>query len=117
MKRRLKLSFLLLVPVIIMLLMLGHIILLFFGRPYADNSLQLLWILTISALPLTINYVYFSIRRVEKKMLSVILLTGFIALATLGSSYLLLPKMGIKGAGIGWLVSQGIAALFTLHYL
>jgi len=117
MKRSLKLIFLLLVPVIIILLMLGHIILLFFGRAYADNSLQLLWILTISALPLSINYVYFSIRRVEKKMLSVILLTGFIALATLGSSYLLLPKMGIKGAGIGWLVSQGIAALFTLHYL
>ena len=117
MRRSLKLIFLLMVPVIVILLLLGHTFLMFFGRAYSDNALQLLWILTVSALPLSLNYVYFSIRRVEKKMRSVILLTGFIAFATLVSSYFLLPAMGIKGAGIGWLASQVIAALFTLPRL
>jgi hypothetical protein len=59
-----------------------------------------LWILAVSALPLSLNHVYFTMRRVEKKMKSVIWLTGFMAVSTPGLSYVLLPVMGIKGAGI-----------------
>jgi O-antigen/teichoic acid export membrane protein len=117
MKRSLRLIFLLLVPVIIVLVFLGHIILQFFGKAYSDNALQLLWILAVSAIPMSLNYVYITIRRVEKKMLSVIWLSAFIAITTLVSSYFLLPVIGIKGAGIGWLISQCAAALFTLPYL
>ncbi|MDO9334317.1 MAG: oligosaccharide flippase family protein [Dehalococcoidales bacterium] len=117
MKRSLKLILLLLVPAIIVLLLLGDTILLFFGRAYSEKAPELLWILAVSALPLSLNHVYFTIRRVEKKMQSVIWLTAFIAIATLVSSYFLLPVMGIKGAGIGWLIGQGTAALLTFPYL
>jgi O-antigen/teichoic acid export membrane protein len=116
-KRSLQLIFLLLVPVIIVLLLLSHTFLMFFGKAYAENALQLLWILAVAAIPLSLNYVYITIRRVEKKMRSVIWLSAFITVATLVSSYFLLPVMGIKGAGIGWLASQGAAAVFTLPYL
>ena len=115
-RRGLWLIFLLLTPAIIILLFLGRFFLQFFGKAYAENALQLLWILTVAAIPLGLNYVYITIRRVEKKMQSVIWLSAFIAVATLASSYFLLRIMGIKGAGIGWLVSQGAAALFTLPY-
>ncbi|MBT9150487.1 MAG: hypothetical protein DDT40_00659 [candidate division WS2 bacterium] len=47
-------------------------------------------------------------------MKGVIGLTAFIAIATLGISYLLLPQMGILGAGIAWLVSQSIIALMIV---
>lgn len=117
MKRSLKLIMLLLVPAIVVLLLLGNKILLFFGRAYSEKAPELLWFLAVSALPLSLNQVYFTIRRVEKKMQSVIWLTAFIAIATLVSSYFLLPVMGIKGAGIGWLISQGTAAILTLPYL
>ena len=116
-KRGLQLIFLLLVPVIIILLLSGRFFLTFFGKAYSENTLQLLWILTVSAIPLSLNYLYITIRRVEKKMRSVIWLSAFIAVATLVSSYFLLQVMGIKGAGIGWLASQGTAALFTLPHL
>jgi O-antigen/teichoic acid export membrane protein len=116
-KRSLQLIFLLLVPVIICLLLLSRTFLMFFGKAYAENALQLLWILAVAAIPLSLNYVYITIRRVEKKMRSVIWLSAFIAAATLVSSYFLLPVMGIKGAGIGWLASQSAAALFTLPNL
>ncbi len=105
------------VPAVIILLILGDNILLLFGRVYSEKALELLWILAVSALPLSINHIYFTIKRVEKKMKSVIWLTGFIALATLVISYFLLPVMGFKGAGLGWLLSQGTAALLTLPYL
>ena len=117
MKCSLKLIFLLIVPAIVVLLLLSRTFLQFFGKAYSDNALQLLWILTVSAIPLSINYVYVTIRRVEKKMRSVIWLSAFIAIAMLVSSYFLLPVMGIKGAGIGLLVSQCAAALYTFPYL
>jgi hypothetical protein len=51
------------------------------------------WILAASAFPVSLNYVYFTIRRVEKKIRSVILLTGFTAAITLGLTYALIPIM------------------------
>ena len=117
MKRSLKLIFLLIVPAIVVLLLLSRTFLQFFGKAYSDNALQLLWILSISAIPLSINYVFITFRRVEKKMRSVIWLSAFIAIAMLVSSYFLLPVIGIKGAGIGLLVSQCAAALYTFPYL
>jgi O-antigen/teichoic acid export membrane protein len=50
-------------------------------------------------------------KRVEMRLKGVIALTAFVAIATLVLSYVLLPRMGIVGAGIAWLASQGIAAL------
>ena len=40
-------------------------------------------------------------------MRSVIAPSAFIAIVTLGLSYVLLPRIGIIGAGIAWLASQG----------
>lgn len=116
-RRSLKLIPVLLIPGIIILLLLGDKILLLFGRAYSENATKLLWILALSALPLSLNYIYFSIKRVEKRMKSVIGLTAFIALATLGMSYFLLPQMGILGIGVAWLSSQGVAAVITIFYL
>jgi len=115
-KKSLKLILLLLVPAIILLLVLGNNILQLFGKVYSEKAPQLLWILAVSALPLSLNHVYFTIKRVEKKMKSVICLAGFTAVTTLGLSYVLMPVMGINGAGVSWLISQSTAALFTFHY-
>jgi O-antigen/teichoic acid export membrane protein len=116
-KRSLKLILLLLVPTIIILLFLGKYILRLFGQAYSAEAPELLWILAVSALPLSLNYIYFNIRRVEKKMKSVIMLAGFSAATTLGLRYTLLTVMGIKGAGTAWLTGQCLGAVFTLPYL
>lgn len=117
MKRSLKLILVLLVPAIIILLLLGDKILLLFGKAYSENATKLLWILAVSALPLSLNYIYFGIKRVEKRMKSVIGLTAFIAIATLGMSYFLLPQMGILGAGVAWLTSQSLVAVVVILIL
>jgi len=116
-KRSLKLVLLLLVPAIILVFLIGDKVLLLFGRAYSENATRLLWILAVSALPQSINYIYFGVKRVQKKMKDVIWLTALIAVCTLGLSWLLLPRMGILGAGIASLISQGIAALLIVYNL
>jgi len=110
-KQSLKLILLIVVPAIIVIFLLGEKILLLFGTAYSENATKLLWFLALSALPASINYIYFSMKRVEMRMKSVITLTAFIAVATLGLSYVLFPRVGIIGAGIAWLASQIVVAL------
>jgi len=113
----LKLVLLLLVPAIILVFLIGDKVLLLFGRAYSENATRLLWILAVSALPQSINYIYFGVKRVQKKMKDVIWLTALIAVCTLVLSWVLLPRMGILGAGIASLISQGIAALLIVYNL
>lgn len=116
-RRSLKMTFLILVPAVILVLLIADKILLLFGGSYAENATTLLRILTISALPLAINMIYINIKRVEKKLKVIMSLSAFVAVATLGLTYLLLPLMGINGVGIAWLISQGITALVVVASL
>jgi O-antigen/teichoic acid export membrane protein len=116
-RKSLKLILLMILPAIAVLLGFGNFVLRLFGENYSDNALNLLRLLVVSSLPLSINYIFLTVRRVEKKMKSVILLTGFIAVSTLISSYFLMLPLGILGAALGWFISQVLAALFTVPYL
>lgn len=108
--RSLKMTLLILAPAVILVSAIADKLLLLFGASYAENATTLLRLLAISTLPLAINIVYLNIKRVEKKLRVIVGLTALVAAVTLGLAYLLLPRMGINGIGIAWLVSQGIVA-------
>ncbi len=110
-RRSLKLIFLILVPVVILVLAFANKLLLAFGSSYSESGTTLLRILILSTLPLAINIIYLSIKRVEKKLTILIAVTAFLAVTTLVLSYILLPRMGITGTGIAYLISQGVTAL------
>lgn len=112
--RSLKIIIVLLVPVIILVILLGEKILLVFGRAYSENAIRLLQISAASALPVGINHIFFTIKRVEMKMKSVVGASAFVAVLTLTLSWFLLPRMDIWGAGIAWAVSNGLVALVAL---
>jgi O-antigen/teichoic acid export membrane protein len=114
-RKCLKISFVLIIPALIILLALGDKILWLFGRAYSENTTRLIWIITPSIFPLSINYIYLSIKRIEKKMKRAVILSAVIAVITLGLSCFLLPGMGILGAGLGWLAGQTGAALFVIY--
>lgn len=115
--RSLKLILILVIPAIVAILAVGDKLLLLFGSDYSRNGTRLLWLLAIAAVPMSVNYSYFSVRRVEKKLKGVLALTIFVAVITLGLSYLLLPRLGILGCGVAWLASQVVAALASSYYL
>ena len=109
-----KFTFLLLVPAVILLILAGKWLLLAFGQSYSANALNLLWILCISSLPLGINYIYASILRVTGRIKELVAIWGFIAAATLVTSYLIMPAIGIIGIGYAWLGVQCLAAIYVL---
>ena len=110
-KRSLVLTFAIVIPAMLLIILIGDKLLLLFAPAYAENATSLLRVLAISAVPLSLNQIYFGVKRVEMKMKSVIVLTAFIAIATLTLSWVLLPRMGILGVGVAWLSSQGTVAL------
>lgn len=116
-RRSLKLILVILVPAIILIFLLGGKILLLFGTAYSENATKLLWILAISALPLSINQIYFGKKRVEMRMKNVVGFSAFIAVSTLGLSWFLLPQMGILGAGVAWLLANGLVTLIVVPML
>ncbi len=107
----------LLVPAIVITLLIGDRVLALFGEAYSANATKLLWVLAASAIPVGFNQVYFTVKRVQKQMRNVIALNAFTAFATMALSYLLLPRMGIMGAGIGWLVPQTVVAVVSVGTL
>lgn len=109
--RSLKLIGLLVIPAIVIVFLAGDKFLLAFGKAYSENATSLLRLLAIAAVPMSINQVYFAMKRVRAEMRGVIILGSFIAVSTLVVSWVLLPRMGITGAGWAWLACQGVAAI------
>ena len=107
----------LLVPAIAGVLLLGDKILLLFGRAYSEQATGLLWILALATVPMTANFLFFSVRRVQQKMAGVVGSTLCILVVTMGLSVLLLPRMGLLGAGLAWLAAQSSVALVLLARL
>ena len=116
-KKSLKLIVLLLVPGVLLICMLGDQILLFIGEDRSADATKLVWILAVSAFPVSINRVYFGVGRVQKKMKKVMSFTALLAVGTLALSAVLMPHMGIIGVGVAWLVSQTVVALLALGSL
>lgn len=108
--RSLKMTILLVAPAIAVCFPLGEKILSLFGKNYADSSVHLLWLLAVAALPASINQVYFSVQRVRERVRNMVAINLFITVVTLVLSYFLIPRMGISGAGMSYLIAQAIPA-------
>lgn len=103
-----KFIFILLIPTIIGVFIMGDQILQLFGKEYSENGFELLLILTISSIPVAINQLYITVKRVQMKIKPVIYLSGFVALFTLIVGYGLMVKIGLTGVGYAWVVGNVI---------
>jgi O-antigen/teichoic acid export membrane protein len=112
--RSLKFTYLLLVPAVIVLVLVGKWLLLAFGQSYSANALHLLWVLSLSSLPSALSYIYTGILQVTGRIKELIAIWGFIALGTLLVSYLVMPATGIVGISYAWLGAQTIVAIYVL---
>jgi O-antigen/teichoic acid export membrane protein len=99
------------------LLLLADKLLLAFGHDYAREGANLLRILALAALPAALVTVYLGALRVIKRMGELILIAGVAAVTTVALSAVLLPLMGLAGAGVGHGLGQGLAAAIVLGRL
>jgi len=111
----LKLALLITIPAVVLVLIMSPYLLLLFGSSYSEEGARLLRLLTLSALPLTINYIFLSIKRIQIQTRKVMALSSFIAAASLLVGYFLLLRMGINGIGVAWLIGQGIIGLVLVY--
>ena len=115
--RSLKHNFLLLLPAIIVILIIGDKLLLFFGSAYSQNGALLLRIMAFSIIFWSINYFYVTLERIKKKIGNILVVSTAATFLSLGLSYFLMLKMGLVGAGIGYLTGQGIVAIIVTFHL
>jgi len=109
---------LLLVPAVALLLLLGDRVLLLFGKAYSAEGTRLLQLMALATLPLAVNFLFFSVRRVRRRMAPVVASTAWILAVTLGLSVLLLPRVGLVGVGVAWLAAQSsVAIVLVVRYV
>ena len=92
----------------------GDKLLLAFGSAYSREAAGLVRLIAVASLPSVLVHLYLSVQRVRKDIPALVSLSALVALVTLGTSYLLLPRLGIEGAGVGILAGYGLGAVVAL---
>lgn len=104
-------TFSLLVPIIIFIFCFGECFLGIAGKDYASESFDLLKVMTISSIFVAIFYIYVSIKRVQKDISVLILLSGFVFTLLIGLGYFFMLRFGLIGIGYAWITSYIICIL------
>ncbi|MGF7119182.1 polysaccharide biosynthesis C-terminal domain-containing protein [Methanobacterium oryzae] len=108
-----KLTVIILIPLIILIFLYGDVMLSIFGKDYLEGF-TLLKILSISSFFVAIYQTYISIKKVQKDIKSLIIISSMNSALIIFLSYLLMMIFGINGIGYSWLISYGIFALLIL---
>ena len=113
--KAIRFMLLLLAAAIVVVFVAGGWVLAYFGTGYVEEALPLLRVLTVSGIPMAINTIYVTQKRMERKMWPVILIHAFIACFTVGVGYALMYRMDqhLLGIGIAWLASNCLVAVLV----
>ncbi|MET7599239.1 hypothetical protein ABZS84_29865 [Streptomyces sp. NPDC005481] len=112
--RVLRHSGLLLGGVTVVLVAAAPQILSLFGAAYAAEGTTLLRMLALSALPNLLLSVAIDVARARRRLRWAVALQAAMCVLVLGLTPLLLTEFGVVGAGIAWLVTQCVIAVFLL---
>ncbi|MFF4157704.1 lipopolysaccharide biosynthesis protein [Streptomyces sp. NPDC001678] len=93
------------VPVCVLLFLLAPYILRVFGRGYADAATPLLRWFAVGAALRVVMEVYFAVLRAQSRTAGLAYLQGLLCVLVLGLTVLLLPRMGLTGAGVAEICS------------
>jgi len=104
----------LLAPAMVVMVAGGRFILGLFGASYATAGYELLILLAISALPDAVSNVAVAVLRVTHRLRYSTALNLGILVACLAGAWILMPRMGIAGAGAAWLAVQVLGAIASL---
>ena len=100
--------------VIITIFLLGGFVLSLFGQEYFQNSLNLMLILSLAAIPLTLNTTYITVSRLRKDTRKLIFIGIYHFVFFLSLSLLLIRTFDIFGIGIAWLTTNLLLSIYIL---
>jgi O-antigen/teichoic acid export membrane protein len=111
-ERAIKFIAFLLIPGVIFVLLFGEQILLLFGEEYSKNASLSLKIFALATIPYTVNILFITLKNLEKKVMKIVLMNGFIAFFTLSLSYIsIVRNFGLEGIALSWLMAQLIVSI------
>jgi O-antigen/teichoic acid export membrane protein len=109
--KAMRFMLLLLAAAVVVVFVAGGWVLAWFGEGYSEKALWLLRVLSVSGVPIAVNTIYVTQKRIERKMWPVIVVYAFVACFTIGVGYALIDRTDLLGIGIAWLVSNSLVAL------
>ena len=101
----------LLIPAMLVMVAGGKLILAIFGQAYVSAGYGLLVLLAISAIPDAVSNVAVAICRATNRLGYSASINLGLLVFTVTSAWLLMPRFGLLGVGIGWLAAQVLGAL------
>ncbi|MEV3854629.1 lipopolysaccharide biosynthesis protein [Streptomyces sp. NPDC050095] len=93
------------VPLCGLMFLLAPFILAVFGQDYADAATPLLRCLAVCAALRVVMETYFAVLRAQSRTSGLAWLQGLLCLLVLGLTLILLPRMGLTGAGVAEILS------------
>jgi len=88
-----------------------------FGNSYSSASSFLLSVLALAVPFAVANSVYFSVLRIRKRVVELVILSALVAGISIGVAILGLKQIGLVSTGIGWLLSQIVVTLILSRHL
>lgn len=104
----------LLAPLGIGMIIFGHLVLSIFGHAYAAHGYALLVVLVLSAIPDAYTNVYIGKWRALGYLNRSVALNVGMGLVGIALTWVLLPPLGVIGAGYAWLIAQSAGAVAVL---
>ena len=99
------------IPAIVMSLLLGGYVLSVFGYEYAQAATPLLWVMSISAIIVTLYSALGAVLKIAHDTRSFIVTNIVYASVIIGGSYLLMPAYGLLGIGYAWTAGNILAVI------
>lgn len=102
------------VPASILLYVYSPDILKLISSEYSVGGVAVMRTMIFSTIFITINYIFFSIKRIQKDNKGLLQMGGIIFVFLLGFSYFFMFRYGIIGVGYAWIIGNGIGSLFGI---
>jgi hypothetical protein len=110
-RKALRQALLLLTPVIALLVAAAPLVLAPFGGWYAAQGATALRLVALSALPATVQTLQMYRARVTRDMRIVAVTLIVLCVLVLAVTMLLVPRVGLAGAGVAWVVGQSVVTV------
>jgi len=110
--KSLRLTFAILIPLLLIMLLFGDKLLLLFGKQYSEQAFLMLQLLALSSIFLAVIDLGITVKRIQKDVRSVNLVYSSMAILIIAFGYLALLRYGLIGLGYVWLASAAFVSIY-----
>jgi O-antigen/teichoic acid export membrane protein len=116
-RKSVRTTYLVIIPLTILLFVFGGFLLELIGTDYATNAIDLFRIMLLSSFFVAAVQIGISVMRVRNANAHLVIVSGWVFFSLVLSSLALIPVWGLSGIGFAWMLSYGTGSLLLLVLL